>query len=76
MGDVHFACSVGSISLPQTHSTSSPSRNASSKNPETRLFISKLKLITGPFMKFSTLILFVPNDFDNGITDSSRFPYN
>lgn len=50
--------------------------NASSENPETRLFISELQLITGPFMKFSTLILFVPNDFDNGVTDSSRFPYN
>lgn len=48
----------------------------SSEILETHPFISELKLITRSFMKFSTLVLFVPNDFNNGVTDSPHFPYN
>jgi len=82
MGHFHFAFKAGTKSLCTSqyiHRSTALTLQAeatSSENLETHPFISELKLVTRSFMKFSTLVLFVPNDFNNGVTDSSHFPYN
>lgn len=82
MGHFHFAFKAGTESLCKSqyiHKSTALTlqvETTSLENLETHPFISELKLITRSFMKFSTLVLFVPNDFNNGVTDSSHFPYN
>lgn len=82
MGHFHFAFKAGMDSLCTSdciHKSTTLTLQAettSLENLETHPFISELKLITRSFMKFSTLVLFVPNDFNNRVTDSSHFLYN
>lgn len=82
MAHFHFAFRAGTKSFCRSQRIHKSTalilqvETTSSENLETHAFISELKLITRSFMKFSTLVLFVPNDFNNGVTDSSHFPYN
>lgn len=82
MGHFHFAFKAGTESFCTSqyiHVSTALTfqvETISLENLETYPFISELKLITRSFTKFSTLVLFVPNDFNNGVTDSSNFLYN